>query len=105
MSIAVVYITFKDKKQAEKIVSLLVKEKLVACATFFPVSSRYIWKGKFSKGKEVVAFCKTKHSLVNVVEARVKILHSYKVPAILSWVVDSTKEYENWVFSETSNLF
>lgn len=105
MAIAVVYITFKDKKQADKVLSVLIKEKLVACANSFPISSIFNWKGKVSKGKEIVAICKTKHALVNAVQARVKALHSYKVPCVVSWSADANREYENWVFDSTTNNF
>ena len=105
MAIAVVYIVFKDKKQAEKITSLLLKEKLIACANIFQISSLYTWKNKLVHKKEFAAFCKTKHALVNLVEARVKELHSYEVPCVLSWTADSNREFENWVFESTSNLY
>jgi periplasmic divalent cation tolerance protein len=105
MAIAEVYITFKGKKQAEKIVFTLLKEKLVACANIFPASSVYPWKNKLKRGKEFVAMCKTKHALVNAVEARVKALHSYDIPCILSWAVEANREFENWVFESTSNMY
>lgn len=105
MAIAVVYITFKDKKQAEKVVLALMKEKLIACANICPTYSLYTWKNKLSKGKEFVAVCKTKHALVNAVEARVKALHSYEIPCILSWVVDANKDFENWVLDSTASMY
>lgn len=105
MAIAVVYITFKDKKEAEKIVLALLKEKLVACANIYPVGSVFPWKNQLKKGKEFVALCKTKHSLINQIEAKVKLMHSYEIPCILSWNAEANREFENWVFESTANLY
>ena len=105
MTIAEVYITFRDKKSAEKVVSVLLKEKLIACANLFPIVSMFTWKNKLSKEKEFAALCKTKYALVNQIEARVKELHSYEVPCIISWNAGANKEYENWVFQSTGNQY
>ena len=105
MAIAILYISFKDKKEAQKIISVLVKESLIACANIFAVASIYSWKGKIVNGKEVVAVCKTKHALVPMVSARVKDLHSYEVPCIISFGVEANKEFENWVLDSTKNNF
>lgn len=98
-----IYITVSDKKEARKITETLIRGKLAACANFFPIESVYRWKGKVKKDKEVAVLIKTKAKLVNQVIKRVKELHSYKVPCIISlpiekgypkflkWIKDSTK--------------
>ena len=105
MVVAVVYVPFKNKSEAEKICSVLLKEKLISCANFLSASSIYFWKGKVAKAKEVIAICKTKPALVNRIELRIKALHSYDVPCVLSWNVDANKEFENWVFESTTNTY
>ena len=105
MVIAEVYITFDNRKQAEKILLILLKEKLIACYNLFPVASRHIWKGKLAKDNEIAALCKTKHALVPQIQNRVKALHSYEVPCIVSWLAEANKEYENWVFESTANMY
>lgn len=105
MAVCVVYIPCGSKKEAQKVVSSLLKEKLIACANVFPVLSQYRWKGKVGKSKEVIVFGKTKPALVNKIQARLKSIHSYEVPCILSWAVEANKDFENYVFSETADLF
>jgi len=98
-----IYITASDRKEAKRIAEVLVKERLVACANFFPVESVYCWKGKVKNNKEIAIFVKTKNKLVNRVIKRVKEIHSYEVPCIISlsiekghpkflkWIEESTK--------------
>ncbi len=105
MAVSIVYITFKNEKEADKIVSALVKDKLIACANFIPVKNMYVWKKKLVKGKEIVAVCKTKPALINGIHAKVKEMHSYEVPCILSWTVDANSSFEKWVLDSTTTFY
>ncbi len=100
-----VYITCGSREEAEKIAELLVENKLVACVNFFPVSSLYRWEGKVEKESEFVLLCKTTESKFKEVKEKVKEIHSYDTPAILSVEIrDGDEEYMNWVLSETGTL-
>ncbi len=105
MAVSVVYITFKNEKEAQKIVSVLLKEKLIACANFSNVKSQYVWKGKVVKSKEVAVLCKTKPALINGIHAKVRELHSYEIPMVLSWSVDANSAFEKWVLESTTNIY
>ncbi|MCX6804071.1 MAG: divalent-cation tolerance protein CutA [Candidatus Diapherotrites archaeon] len=105
MPISLVYITFKNQKEADKIVAALFKDKLIACSASFEVDSKYVWKGKLEKSKEIAAICKTKPALTNHIKAKVKELHSYDTPCIIFWEAEANEEYKNWIFSSTANLF
>ena len=100
-----VYITFRNTKEAEKIIAVLVKEKLIACANFVNVKSMYEWKKKLVRGSEVIVLCKTKPALVNRIQAKVSELHSYDVPCVLSWNVDANSSFEKWVLESTTSLY
>ncbi len=104
MAVALVYITFKNQKEADKIIGVLLKENLIACANTFSVNSVFEWKKKMKKSKEIVAFCKTKPALTNKLEARVKALHSYDIPCIISWTANANDSFERWVLEETADL-
>ena len=54
-----IYITFPNKKEAEKVGLFLVKERLAACSNIFPIESIYRWQGKIVKEKEEVLIVKT----------------------------------------------
>jgi len=102
MAFRSVYITFKDEEEAIRIGEILVQEKLIACINYFPVKSIYFWEGKVEKAGEVAAVCKTRATLVARVIQRVKELHSYAVPCIVSWVIErGNTAYLKWIQGST----
>ncbi len=101
MGFIIVYITHKNLKEAKKVVSYLLKKKLIACANFFPIKSLYLWKGKTENSKEIVSILKTKKQNWNKVKEEVKKIHPYELPCIMRLNVESNKEYESWICSET----
>ncbi len=99
------YITCKNSTQAEEIGFALVEERLAACANIYPATtSIYRWKGKVEKAEESLLLVKTRASLFEKLEKKVKAMHSYDVPCILSFAVeDGSEEFLNWMKAETSN--
>ena len=96
---AIVYMTFPSQKEAEKIGSFLVKNKLVACVNILaPHTSIYSWEGKINKTKEIAMIAKTLNSNVKKVIRAVQLQHSYDCPAIISWKIkDGSKDFLNWI--------
>lgn len=98
----IVYITAPTKKEAKKIAEILVKERLAACCNIFPLESVYKWRGKIEKTEEFGIFVKTKKRLVEKVLKRVKELHSYEVPCIISIPIEKgDKKFLEWIDKET----
>jgi len=91
------HVTFPDKKTAVRIVRLLVKERLAACANIFPCTSVYRWKGKLHQHEEFVAIVKCPSTHLKKIEKRILALHPYEVPAILWHSEGATSKYANWV--------
>ena len=96
----IIYITCKNKSEAEKIANHLLKNKLIACANIFPINSLYKWKGKLQKDKEYVLLAKTLKSKAKEVEKEVKKIHSYDIPCIIKKEVTANKEYMRWIKNE-----
>lgn len=92
-----VYITNKDKKEAEKIANRLLKNKLIACANIFPIKSIYTWKGKLQNCREVALIAKTQNKNFEKIKKEVKKTHSYECPCIIKISASANKEYENWI--------
>ena len=98
-----IYITTQDEKEARQIGKTLVEEKLAACVNIHPIKSIYRWEGQIQEDDEMALFVKTKAELADEVIQRVKELHSYEVPCIVSlsiekgypdflkWIEESTK--------------
>lgn len=91
--------TVDDKKKAQEIAGILVKEKLAGCVQIIgPVESIYEWKKKLEKTKEYLLLIKTKEILYKKVENRIKSLHSYETPEIIAIpIVRGSKEYLRWL--------
>ena len=92
-----IYITCKDKKEAEKISNHLLRKRLIACANIFPIKSMYWWKGKIENQKEVLVIAKTLEKNYEKIKKEVSKLHSYSVPCILKIDAEANESYGKWV--------
>jgi len=103
MNFHIVYITASSREEAEKISRVLLEERLIACANIFdPVTSLYWWKGEIRKNAEALLIAKTKESLVDQLIERVKALHSYECPCIVSFpLVKGNPDFLKWISEET----
>ena len=97
-----IYITTKDEEEARKIGKTLVEEKLVACVNIHPIKSIYWWEGKITEESEIAMLVKTKAELVDEVIKRVKQLHSYEVPCIISLPIEKGyPDFLKWINQST----
>ncbi len=92
-------ITTCEESQAEDIADHLLREKLVACVnTIGPVKSKYRWEGKIETASEYLLLMKTRDELAPLAKRRIKEIHSYEVPEIISLEAeDVDSEYLAWV--------
>lgn len=103
MKLNLVYITAKNKEEAGKIGKELVKARLAACVNIIDkMNSLYWWEGKIQDDNEAVLIAKTKESLVKELVKKVKSIHSYSCPCIISLpILDGNKDYLDWLEKET----
>jgi len=92
-----IYVTHKNQAEAEKIADYLLKKKLIACATFFPIKSKFWWQGKIQRANEIVTLLTTKKQNWLKVKAEIKKLHSYQVPCIEKTEFIDNDDYEDWI--------
>lgn len=99
MSYTIVIMTTPNKKEAEKIVRILLREKLIACANIVgPVSSLFWWQEKIDEASEVLVFMKSHRSLFERISERVGEIHSYEVPEILALpIIAGSPPYLEWL--------
>ncbi len=95
-----VYITCKDRKEAEKVSMCLLRKRLIACANIFPIKSMYWWKVKIVNANEFAIIAKTSNKNFRKIVNEVKKLHSYQIPCILKIDSFANKEYEAWANKE-----
>jgi periplasmic divalent cation tolerance protein len=95
----VVFITTKGSTEAERIAKQLVEEKLAACVNVIPkISSTYRWKGTVVHASEALMLVKTSDEKLDDLIARVKELHSYEIPEILTLPIKrGSGDYLKWL--------
>ena len=96
--------TAPTRAEAETIAEALVAEKLAACVQLSAIDSVYRWQGGVEHGAEVRIAIKTRATLIEAVEARIKALHSYDVPEIVVVpIVGGSRDYLGWIAAETEH--
>lgn len=100
-NLRLVYVTTKDREEARSIGSVIIEEKLAACVNILDgMESIYHWEGNVETSTECVLLFKTTYSNVAKLSKRVKELHSYKVPCIISINLaeqEGNPAYLNWI--------
>ena len=104
IEIYMIYITASSKDEARTIGRELVLSKLAACANIFDnMNSFYYWDGKLQDDTEAVLIAKTTKERVPQLIDKVKSLHSYECPCIVTLpVVGGNPAFLNWVVAETT---
>lgn len=103
MSLSVIYITVGSAGEARALGRALVHERLAASANVIEgATSFFWWQGELQEASEALIVAKTKSALVPRVIARVKALHSYDCPCVLSVAIeDGNPDYLDWVAEQT----
>lgn len=99
MSVVSVYCVFASTEEAGRIGRTVIDERLAACINILgPCRSIYRWQGRIEEADEVPAVLKTASDASERLVARIAELHSYEVPAIAVWPVESLLgTYADWV--------
>lgn len=97
-------VTAPDGEAAERIVSSLVEERLVACGNIVPgLVSIYRWQGAIRRDAEVLIVLKTAQDAVPRLLKRVPQLHPYDVPEVLVLPIEAGHgPYLDWVVQSTT---
>jgi periplasmic divalent cation tolerance protein len=103
MSETIVFVSCRDAREARRIGRALVGEKLAACATVVPgVTSIYRWKGKVETARETLLLVKSRAALFSRLARRVRALHSYDVPEVVSVPIGAgSADYLRWLREST----
>ena len=97
-----VYMTAASKDEATHIGRELVSARLAACVNIIEhMNSIYRWEGKMEEAAEVVLIAKTVESKVPQLIEKVKSMHSYSCPCIISLPIEAgNPEYLEWIKAE-----
>ncbi len=98
------YMTVGSKEEARKIGKELVTARLVACVNILDnMNSFYMWDGEIQDDTEVVMIAKTTEDRVPDLIEKVKSLHSYDCPCIVSLhVAGGHQPFLEWIAGEVN---
>jgi periplasmic divalent cation tolerance protein len=100
--IALVYIPFASRDEAEKVAREMITGRLAACVNILAEGqSIYPWAGTLESTAETVALFKTSPDRAVALISALETAHSYDVPAIIHWPAQTTAAYADWVHTET----
>jgi periplasmic divalent cation tolerance protein len=92
-----------SRDEAERIATALIEGSLAACVQISPATSVYRWKGKIERSEEYVLHIKTRAAHADLVEARIRELHSHELPELLMMTIaGGSEDYLDWMRSETA---
>lgn len=90
-----------DTELSIKLTKILLQTKLAACITLIKdVHSFYYWNKELKNDIELQLLIKTKKSLEKLVFHKIKELHPYKVPELLTIpIINGEFHYLQWIHS------
>jgi len=103
MKIYFIYVTFGSLREAKRLGSLLVKNKLAACTNIIPtIYSTYVWKNKTMMDKECSMIVKTSKSRIKAAIKFIVKKHSYECPAVSSFPIElAHTDFQRWINEQT----
>jgi periplasmic divalent cation tolerance protein len=95
----IVFSTFPDAATARAVARTLIDSRLAACVNILPaIESIYRWKGEIESASEILILIKSTTWKYQLLEAKIRELHPYEVPEIISIRADSGHvPYLRWI--------
>lgn len=82
MKPCLLFLTCANYVEAEKIIQVLFKKRLISCIKKIPIDSSYLWKNKIEKTKEVLLIMDSIEKNFERIDQEVKKIHSYDTYAL-----------------------
>ncbi|RJR17569.1 MAG: divalent-cation tolerance protein CutA [Desulfobacteraceae bacterium] len=103
MELVMVYITTSSYSEAKSIGEAIVSERLAACVNILEgMHAIYWWEEKIQKEQEVIIIAKTRKELLSNLIEKVRSMHSYTCPCILSLpITGGYSPFLEWISLET----
>ena len=96
---------FSNESDANKVINAVLENELAACAQVLNIHSHYTWKGKVCHEPEVLVLFKTQWQLYDLLESKIKEIHSYEIPEIIAVDIEKgLSDYLNWIVEVTKNI-
>jgi len=96
-SLIILVTTEDDVLKADTLAKQMLELKLAACVHIREIKSLYWWNDKLQESNEFQLIFKTSYELLHDLSEAIKSNHSYKIPEIIFWEVNSSDEYKKWL--------
>lgn len=98
MGLLAVYTTVARRDDARRIATAAVERGLAACVQIEAIESVYRWQGALQRDREFRLMFKTTQARYPALEAALREMHPYTLPAIHAVaVVQADARYASWV--------
>lgn len=103
MKYIAVVTTVATRAEAEAMAKSLVERKLAACAQISEIRSFYVWDGAVQNEPEQRVLFKTTDERYAELEAAIRQLHSYDLPAIHAYALAHVyAPYGEWIAANST---
>jgi len=93
--------TTDSKKDAERIATAVIEQRLAACVQINECKSIYRWQGNIEHAAEYFCLMKSRRDLFPDLEEAIRRVHTYEVPEILATeVIQGGAAYLDWLDHE-----
>ena len=94
----IIITTTSSKLHAKLIANSLLEDRSAACVQIIPkIKSTIKWKDSIREEEEILILIKTINTLKNDVQRKIKKIHNYETPEIISFPFNIlTDDYKKW---------
>jgi periplasmic divalent cation tolerance protein len=97
--------TVAERDDARRLAQALVERGLAACAQISEIESFYRWDGRLQQERELRIVFKTTAERYAEVEAAIREMHPYQLPAIHAVALDHVYEpYAAWIATHSGSV-
>lgn len=105
MKYSILWLTCKNKREADEIAAVLLEKRLVACVKSMTIGSAAWWENKIEKSKEVLLMMESREDLFDQVKDEIDKLHSYDTPVLMATAVSKvSNKAEKWLTKSLKNV-
>lgn len=98
-----VYVTARDRAEAEALARRTVEKGLAACANVLgEIRSFYRWDGEIRNDSECAVIFKTRTAMFEALKDEIVAAHSYECPCVVALpLIDGSAPYLAWLGEQT----
>lgn len=98
------FLTCANEEEADKISSILLEQKFIACAKAMPIKSTFNWENKLNHDDEILLIMDSAADLFEEIDSQIDKIHSYDVYNLQAIVTSHiSKSTADWLSENLRN--